>query len=1036
MVSDETSPAAADEQGAGASPDADRGAPEQSELGRALALLDPIVDGFRERLLNRLLQPRRDALMSFLDDFRTQALAGLERIEKTARDAGFDAAETRELVRGVRSDLFGWLARAVELTVRSQQRGVSRAQLLKALTRLDGGLKSLPQLSLLLEDERFGAAPDDSGAVRLLKAWRRSRRALGSLVGRQARSRRELSLAELGAHYVGRPLGDELRVANNVISVMRVDLWRGSRIVVEQLETAYRFALGRLEGESPSLEKLVSVRREVAAEIDLAKQNLAATEESIEHRLERRLREIRSEINQAARVAGTWELPNRAYPYGRSVEARSRVRDTIARNKENWDRIVAATASALVMRLRAESVLGRFDELSVRCSTGLREGALSPVREYPDEVAEQLEEARRELSALIESAPGAEALAARLAEEQTLLEGFITRIVVGEMASAIDPGALGRPFDALYEGLDELLHDLPDSFELRLDPWSELPAEDPADSVTRIVAFPFAALCRAVLRDEVRLRLSDRQRTLGLLLREVADELTEIAHFVAFAFEGGSKALLDDKPELLTDLLLGGLDEARARTQRLVESAGSRAQALLEELAAISAEQGRELRRILAKVDLAEARRRVGRVGAVAETIADGAGAADAADEGPAVGLAGRMRERIRAMGDWARAQLGFSKAGPLELDSHGVAGLDPVDERTLPRSYRRLFETAAFGVEDVLAGQQAELEQLAAAVDRWRAGRPTSVAIVGERGAGRTTMVERGLRRLLADVTVKRRTLVGRVATEDGLALELSQLVFAREEDDLGRVRRMLEQHSEPMVVVLEGLQQVLLRTYDGLDPLVRLLNIISRSGADLLWLVSVDAAAWGFMDTFLEASDHFTHVVELGRLTREQTEQLIMHRHRISGLGLAFQPQSSASPSTPLPLEGARRQRYFDSLQKVAGGHPVSTLFAWLDAVLEVTEDGVVVLGPPRDVGRTLGDQLPIDRLINLAALMMHGSLTETELAQVGRMNPRHAAALLAQLQAANLVESSPGAADRFVVNPILYRPLFERLRRRRMI
>ena len=200
----------------------------------------------------------------------------------------------------------------------------------------------------------------------------------------------------------------------------------------------------------------------------------------------------------------------------------------------------------------------------------------------------------------------------------------------------------------------------------------------------------------------------------------------------------------------------------------------------------------------------------------------------------------------------------------------------------------------------------------------------------------------------------------------------------------------------------------------------------------------MTVDSAAWRFLDTLFGAGDAFTQVVELGPLSRDETEQLVRRRHAVSGLELTFRlaaPGDSSSHFSRLSQDAAQ-DRYFDALYRVAKGHPIMTMFHWLSSIVEAQEDGpVVVSWPPRDVSHWV-EHLDAPRMFELASVMLHGSMTSAEFAAVLRIDADKATARIGQLCSLNLLAPVPGRAERYALNSLLYKPLFDALRERNML
>jgi hypothetical protein len=1024
----------------------DRGVPEfeSSDLTATFSQLSKALQQVTVRFREELITTQSDRMADFLGSIRSLSIAGLERIERSANRAD-SRGELTELITEVRLDLLNWLQGAIETEMIAQEEAQTTDRLSVYVRQIHRVVAEQPSLTVPWEPARFEAHEDDRLQVRLLKWRRRLRRRLLGVFGIRWQPQRVVSIDQLGALHIGGRFGRDVCLAANSLAHQRLDLWRRVRILLDHTDRIHRYALealvssGEIDGEEIS-----HAREELSDEFDVADRALRTTGDELLRQFGRRLNEVLGETGRAAQLAGTSELSDRPYRLARVALEKYEHRKTLEAEGEAWTAISRASAAALAMRIRGEQVLHRFASFSERCVSAVREELLSPLEVFPEEVALELSHAKDRLTAAFDR-PDAESgeVFETLRSERVALDGFIRRIAVGELASYRDPRNLGRPFHDLLEPLERELFELPEFYETRREVWTERDLDAPPSDVG-IVRFPFRELVREVLEDEVRVRFLDCQRRLEMLFREAVGDLTDLARFLAFNFEAAEMKLLDvdgsvdegiDAPR---EVVIGALEQAIERARAIAAVGEVHTGEIAADVARITIEQAGLLRGILRRADLEEARRRSG----LAEITLRRPDPEETRESGEwsrrlrllVYDLAGRRLTRLAGS---VRTHLGMQAAtGDGSPESLAAASFRQLDGSGIPRTYRRLFETAAFGVEDILAGQEAELASMGRAVERWRSGKATAIAVVGQRGAGRTTLVERALRRHLAGAPLHRLCLTGRVTGRTGLARELSTLLPGRKTDRLDVVARRLRQRDEPRVVVIEEIQHLFLRSLGGFEPLVDFLELVTSAPSNTLWIVTVDAAAWSFMDTFFSAAEAFTQVLSVPRLTREETELLVLRRHQVSGLKLAFQVGERLEPLANTMPEVLHKERYFDQLHHVARGHPVMTMFHWLVSIKAVDEPDAIVVGTPVSLDTELIRRMEADRLLSLASFMVHGTLTEQEFARVMRVDSDRSAATLSQLEAVNLIGPVPGKTATYAINDLLYTALFGALKHRSMI
>jgi hypothetical protein len=166
-------------------------------------------------------------------------------------------------------------------------------------------------------------------------------------------------------------------------------------------------------------------------------------------------------------------------------------------------------------------------------------------------------------------------------------------------------------------------------------------------------------------------------------------------------------------------------------------------------------------------------------------------------------------------------------------------------------------------------------------------------------------------------------------------------------------------------------------------------------------------------------------------------------MARHEVSGYGLRFSPENSQSVARRLKKvkDGKDRQRvlrevFFERLSDASKGNVQIALFYWLRSIVEIKDDTVHV-DPLRPFRFSYLNQLRVDKVFTLAAILQHGTLTVQEHMAVFRSSEPDSAGVIASLAADNLIQARPGSEGdgekRFSVNPVMQHPVVDLLRNR---
>lgn len=352
---------------------------------------------------------------------------------------------------------------------------------------------------------------------------------------------------------------------------------------------------------------------------------------------------------------------------------------------------------------------------------------------------------------------------------------------------------------------------------------------------------------------------------------------------------------------------------------------------------------------------------------------------------------------------------------------------------RELPAIYRRLFRFEAVDDPRFLVGRDREMQALVEAREFWEAGRPVATLVVGERGSGKTSLINCVLEGPLAGLPVIRGEFIDRVATAAGVRQFLATLCDTTP-DQLEATLL-----AERRVVVLEETERTFLREMNGFGGIRELQRLIASTCGTTLWVVVLNQHAFRFLHASVKLGDSFSHRLNAASATPEAVRDAILVRHHLSGLRLRFVPPPSqrtvwARFRRRIRGNGDPEQLFFAGLARESAGVFRTAFELWLGQIDSV-QAGTLVMRPMAapDVDAVI-EALDTDDLFTLAAIAQHGSLTPEEHAAVFRRNPAASRAELDDLLAREIIEPEPTRPG-FRVRPVALRVAREALHRRNL-
>ncbi len=384
-----------------------------------------------------------------------------------------------------------------------------------------------------------------------------------------------------------------------------------------------------------------------------------------------------------------------------------------------------------------------------------------------------------------------------------------------------------------------------------------------------------------------------------------------------------------------------------------------------------------------------------------------------------------------------------------------------------MPEPYQRLFTSVPAETMGSLV-TRPELTRLADHVERWFDGRGGPALVYGDRGAGKRTLVRQLLVGLGERADVQWLRLSPRLESERHLVEELTPwfglptvsgqslttllqrvqaltpATWQRAELSIEDVDGVQVTHDRKdgrrLIVVVENCERLFRRNPDGLLRIRQFMDFIAATSDHVLWIVLMAEPAVQVLDPAVELRARFSGLIHVPPMTADQLEQVLEIRHRLSGYGVRLEPGVPGiagwlrRPGTAWRLWRGHSEATFERLAQLSGGNVRQAMRLWLAAArIDPQDTSTVVIGPLPVDPCTLLDELPISSRVLLAALMLHGPLPHSDLAELHRQHSLDLDGELARLANLGLVRIE-GDADGLTLVSVetrLIQPLTSELR-----
>jgi hypothetical protein len=261
-----------------------------------------------------------------------------------------------------------------------------------------------------------------------------------------------------------------------------------------------------------------------------------------------------------------------------------------------------------------------------------------------------------------------------------------------------------------------------------------------------------------------------------------------------------------------------------------------------------------------------------------------------------------------------------------------------PVDALGLPEPYAELVSPAPIDDIRLATARRAQLDTLVEVLQPGKQEDFTNVLIFGERGSGRTSLVNilghRLARRRVIRLDARYHARVGgplaAMAAELGVAVEQVALASAL--------------RKSPAIVLLDDLELFLRASAAGIDDLDRFLRLVRTTAAYTHWVVTAQTVTVELVDPFVHVSETFGRRVHLDPIDAEELDRVIQTRIQFSGLDIRC---SDGSRRTRLRPKEAHR-RYVRTLTNSARGNLRRAVLLHARSITTDGENGLVARAP----------------------------------------------------------------------------------------
>jgi hypothetical protein len=357
---------------------------------------------------------------------------------------------------------------------------------------------------------------------------------------------------------------------------------------------------------------------------------------------------------------------------------------------------------------------------------------------------------------------------------------------------------------------------------------------------------------------------------------------------------------------------------------------------------------------------------------------------------------------------------------------------------KKLPFVYQRLYQLQPTDEDRFFANRKDELDILTQAFEDWQKNRFVSVAILGEKGSGITSFINKFIRGTETETTIIRETLNKKINTREQYLAFFGELLGVEQFISNDDIIQHLNESEEYKIIIIENMHHLFLKLVGGFECLKLFFDLMANTTRKVLWICAYTRHSWDYLDLALQISDYYTREIELTKLSDKTIEEIIFRRNQLSGYKIIFKPPADHHENkiyNKLNEEEKQeylRKEFFTNLNKSCNGNISLALLYWLRSTHEVTGESITITNL-HEIDFSFVNAFSSEYLFTLHAIIIHDGLTLEDYSKIFNTTSHLARNILIPMLEKGLLIRPK---EKYNINPILFRQVAQFLRSKNFI
>ena len=308
-----------------------------------------------------------------------------------------------------------------------------------------------------------------------------------------------------------------------------------------------------------------------------------------------------------------------------------------------------------------------------------------------------------------------------------------------------------------------------------------------------------------------------------------------------------------------------------------------------------------------------------------------------------------------------------------------------------IPEDYLGHFSFAPPEDESTIVNvEKGSIFKVKKAVDAWanEESEESLLALVGEKGAGKSTLASLLCKSYSEKLVVKRAVVPAKLTSKKGVYKFVQEFLELNNPIDHPGTLVNETENMPKTLLVLDGCQNFFLSRLGGFEGYKAFVELLNSQAKNIYWVCMFNREAWNYLNSAFSRHAYFRSVVEMVPWNEDEIRNLIYSRHKKSGYKLSFDQIISAANRSGGEIDYSEIEtKFFRLLWEQSAGNPRAAIYYWLSSLRPKSEN-VLRVGLPQDDEFSLSS-LTDEQLFVLASLLRHENLSTMEIVSATHLN-----------------------------------------------